>query len=79
MDELIKMHEKDIEELEHLDPVQSETRIMVGNSTEDLSLIEKWLQILENIDSNEDHFPPTKQRMKNIISICYEEILWEKK
>ncbi|GFW61459.1 tigger transposable element-derived protein 1 [Trichonephila clavipes] len=52
MDELIKIHqqERGIEELESLDPVQSD-RVMVGNLTEG-SLIEKGLHILENIDSS---------------------------
>ncbi|GFW53542.1 tigger transposable element-derived protein 1 [Trichonephila clavipes] len=50
--ELNKMHEQDIEE-EVLDPVQSEDKMTVGNWTERFSLVEKWLQILENADSNE--------------------------
>ncbi|GFV47340.1 hypothetical protein TNCV_4829961 [Trichonephila clavipes] len=60
VDELIEMHkqEQDIEELESLDPFQSEDRITVGNLTEELSLIEKGLQILENIHSNEERFFP---------------------
>ncbi|GFX82024.1 hypothetical protein TNCV_2572231 [Trichonephila clavipes] len=57
IDELIEMHEQeqDIEKLESLDPVQSEGRMTVGNSTVGRSLIEKWLQILENTDCNEEH------------------------
>ncbi|GFX31048.1 uncharacterized protein TNCV_2025511 [Trichonephila clavipes] len=43
VDELIEMHvqKQDIEELESLEPVLSEDRMVVGNRTEDLSLIEK--------------------------------------
>lgn len=41
--------EQDIDELEALDPLQSEDRITVGNLTESLSLTKKGLQILENI------------------------------
>ncbi|GFU19325.1 uncharacterized protein TNCV_3032471 [Trichonephila clavipes] len=36
VDELIEMHEQDIEKFESLDPVQSEDRIRVGNLTENL-------------------------------------------
>ncbi|GFU27381.1 hypothetical protein TNCV_3906221 [Trichonephila clavipes] len=46
--------EKDIEELESLDPVQSEDRIKFGNLTEGLSLNDKGLQIFQNMDSNEE-------------------------
>ncbi|GFU75873.1 hypothetical protein TNCV_1653311 [Trichonephila clavipes] len=38
MDELVEMHEQ---ELESLDPVQSEYRMTVGNSTRGLSVVEK--------------------------------------
>ncbi|GFT85964.1 hypothetical protein TNCV_3256041 [Trichonephila clavipes] len=50
MYELIEIHEQeqDTQELKALDPVQSEDRIMVGSLTEDLILIEKEKQILEN-------------------------------
>ncbi|GFU74214.1 hypothetical protein TNCV_4168051 [Trichonephila clavipes] len=43
MDEPIEMHEQgeDIEELESLDPVQSENRMTVGNLIKDLCFIEK--------------------------------------
>ncbi|GFV03215.1 hypothetical protein TNCV_4018121 [Trichonephila clavipes] len=43
IDELIEMHEQeqDIEELESLDPDQSEDRMTVGNLTESVSLIAK--------------------------------------
>ncbi|GFW99182.1 hypothetical protein TNCV_3009501 [Trichonephila clavipes] len=56
VDELIVLHEqeKDIEELESLDPVQSDDRLTVDNLMEGLRLIEKGLQIFENIDSNEE-------------------------
>ncbi|GFU60968.1 hypothetical protein TNCV_3372841 [Trichonephila clavipes] len=37
IDELTEMHEQAIEELESLDPVQSEDRKMVGNLTEGIS------------------------------------------
>ncbi|GFW69963.1 hypothetical protein TNCV_1404161 [Trichonephila clavipes] len=47
IDELIKTLEQDIEKLESLKPIQSEDRMAVRNLTEDLSLIEKRLQILE--------------------------------
>ncbi|GFW74027.1 hypothetical protein TNCV_545511 [Trichonephila clavipes] len=40
IDELIEMHEQDIEELESLDPVQSEDRMTFGNLTEGFNLIE---------------------------------------
>ncbi|GFW52507.1 hypothetical protein TNCV_404351 [Trichonephila clavipes] len=45
IDELTEMPEQehDIEELESLDPVQSEDQMPVGNLTESLSLIEKGL------------------------------------
>ncbi|GFV63971.1 uncharacterized protein TNCV_385461 [Trichonephila clavipes] len=43
INELVKMHEQDFEELEYLDPVQSEDRKTVGNLTENPSLIEKRL------------------------------------
>ncbi|GFU92267.1 hypothetical protein TNCV_1338481 [Trichonephila clavipes] len=36
MDELIAMHEQDIDELESLNPVQLEHRMTVGNLTEGL-------------------------------------------
>ncbi|GFU34786.1 hypothetical protein TNCV_2319821 [Trichonephila clavipes] len=41
IDNLIEMHEQDIEELESLDPVQSEDRMTVGNLTGSLDLVEK--------------------------------------
>ncbi|GFX59521.1 tigger transposable element-derived protein 1 [Trichonephila clavipes] len=44
IDELIELHEQDIEEFESLDPIQSEDRITIGNLTGGLSLIEKRLQ-----------------------------------
>ncbi|GFW97880.1 hypothetical protein TNCV_1426431 [Trichonephila clavipes] len=45
MDELIEMHgqEQDIQELESLDRFQSEDRLMVGNFTESLNLIDNGL------------------------------------
>ncbi|GFV77556.1 hypothetical protein TNCV_1070851 [Trichonephila clavipes] len=55
IDEFLEMHEKEqetIEKLESLDPFQSEKRRAFGNLTEGLSLIEKGLQISENIDSD---------------------------
>ncbi|GFU40666.1 hypothetical protein TNCV_3230461 [Trichonephila clavipes] len=56
-DKFIEMleQEQDIEELEFSDSVQSKDRIMVENFTEGLSLIEKGLQILENMDSKEEY------------------------
>ncbi|GFT85756.1 hypothetical protein TNCV_4027021 [Trichonephila clavipes] len=47
IDEFRDMHEQEpsIEELESLDPVQSEDRMTVGNLTDGLNLIEKGLQI----------------------------------
>ncbi|GFU50421.1 hypothetical protein TNCV_3906311 [Trichonephila clavipes] len=45
--------EQDIEELESLDPVESEDRITIGNLAESLSLTKKGLQILENAYSGE--------------------------
>ncbi|GFY27344.1 tigger transposable element-derived protein 1 [Trichonephila clavipes] len=56
IDELIEMHEQgqNNEEFKALDPVQSEDRITVGNLTESFILIEKGLQVLENVDSNEE-------------------------
>ncbi|GFW40031.1 hypothetical protein TNCV_5117141 [Trichonephila clavipes] len=55
-DELIEMHEKGrgIEELESLDPVQSEG----------LRLVEEVLQIFGNVGSNEEPFPFNKTRNK---------------
>ncbi|GFT12654.1 hypothetical protein TNCV_5094301 [Trichonephila clavipes] len=55
MDELIEMCEQEqgIEELESLDPVQSDDQMVAGNLTEGLSLIDKKLKILENMDSND--------------------------
>ncbi|GFV78139.1 tigger transposable element-derived protein 1 [Trichonephila clavipes] len=47
IDEHKKLHEQDIESL---DPVQSEDRMTVENLTKCLRLIEKGLQISENID-----------------------------
>ncbi|GFU24342.1 hypothetical protein TNCV_942361 [Trichonephila clavipes] len=41
MDELIEMHERNLEELESLDPIQSEDRMTVENLTKGLCLIEK--------------------------------------
>ncbi|GFW32932.1 hypothetical protein TNCV_1774971 [Trichonephila clavipes] len=66
IDELIEMHEQeqDIEELEPSDPLQSEDRMTVENSIEDLSLMEKGLQIFENIDSNDEGIFSTKQGIK---------------
>ncbi|GFW48537.1 tigger transposable element-derived protein 1 [Trichonephila clavipes] len=58
---LIEMHGQDIEELESLDPFQSVDRMAVRNLKENLSLIEKGLQILENADFNEGHIFTTKQ------------------
>ncbi|GFY25323.1 hypothetical protein TNCV_2484431 [Trichonephila clavipes] len=58
MDELMEKH--DIEELESLDPVQSEDRMTVGNLTERLRLIEKVLQILRNTYTNEESISSTK-------------------
>ncbi|XP_023232690.1 tigger transposable element-derived protein 1-like [Centruroides sculpturatus] len=80
IDELIEMceQEQDIEELDSLDPVKSEDRMTVGKLTEGLSVIEKGLQILENIDSNEERISSTKREIKKLLA-CYEEILWEKK
>ncbi|GFW06543.1 tigger transposable element-derived protein 1 [Trichonephila clavipes] len=50
IDEFIEIHEQEqhFEELESLDPVQSEDRMTVGNLTEGLSLIDKELKFLEN-------------------------------
>ncbi|GFV13145.1 hypothetical protein TNCV_4070851 [Trichonephila clavipes] len=39
-DELIEMHEQDIEQLESLEPVRSENRMTIGNLTESLNLNE---------------------------------------
>ncbi|GFW92804.1 hypothetical protein TNCV_1735971 [Trichonephila clavipes] len=49
MDELIQIHEtlQDTEELESLNLVQLEDRMMVGNWTADLSLIEKVYKFLK--------------------------------
>ena len=68
IDELIEMNEQeqDIEELDFLGPVQSEDRMTVGNLTEGLSSIEKGLQILENIDSNEERIFSTKHKIKKL-------------
>ncbi|GFU09170.1 tigger transposable element-derived protein 1 [Trichonephila clavipes] len=76
--ELIEMQEQDIEELESLDLIQSEDRMMIWNWTEDLSLTEKGLQILENIDSNEERIFSTEQGTKKLLA-CYEEILRKEK
>ncbi|GFT28881.1 hypothetical protein TNCV_3585791 [Trichonephila clavipes] len=59
-------------------PVQSEDRMTIGILSEDLSLIEKGLQILENIDFNEDCIFSTKQGIKELLACC-EKILREKK
>ncbi|GFS94535.1 tigger transposable element-derived protein 1 [Trichonephila clavipes] len=64
IDELIEMHEQNIEELESLDPVQSEDRMMIGYLTGGLNLIEEGLQILETKDSNDERIFSTKQRIK---------------
>ncbi|GFU88382.1 tigger transposable element-derived protein 1, partial [Trichonephila clavipes] len=81
IDQFIDVHEQeqDIEELESLDPVQTENRMTVGNSTEGLSLIEKGLQILENTYSNEDRIFSTKEGIKIKLLVCDDEILDEKK
>ncbi|GFU54690.1 tigger transposable element-derived protein 1 [Trichonephila clavipes] len=71
MDDLIEMHEQDIE---FLDPVQSVDRMTIGNLSEALSLIGKGLQILENINFNEERIFSTKPGIKKILA-CYEEIL----
>ncbi|GFW60988.1 hypothetical protein TNCV_4871981 [Trichonephila clavipes] len=49
IDEIIQMHEQDIEKLGVLDPFQSKDRMTFGNLKEGLSLIKKGLQILKNI------------------------------
>ncbi|GFV29620.1 hypothetical protein TNCV_329861 [Trichonephila clavipes] len=67
--------EQDIEELVSLDPVYLEDQMIVGNLIEGFSLTEKGLQILENIDSNDEHIFPTKQGIKKLLAY-YEEILW---
>ncbi|GFT12763.1 hypothetical protein TNCV_5095101 [Trichonephila clavipes] len=61
--------EQDNEQLESLDPLQSEDRLTVGNLTEGLSSIEKGLQILENVGSNEEHIFSTKRGIQKILSI----------
>ncbi|GFX22702.1 uncharacterized protein TNCV_2994351 [Trichonephila clavipes] len=63
MEDLTELHEQeqDIEELESLDPVQSENRITIGNLTEGLSLVEKRLSILENTQSNKYFFQQNKE------------------
>ncbi|GFX68173.1 tigger transposable element-derived protein 1 [Trichonephila clavipes] len=79
LDKLIEMHEKeqDIEQLESLDPVQSD-RMTVGNLTEGLCLIEKGLQIIENAYSSEGACFFNKTRSKKKLA-CYKEILREGK
>ncbi|GFW14094.1 hypothetical protein TNCV_3546831 [Trichonephila clavipes] len=67
IDELIEMDEKEqnIKELESEYSVQLEVGMTMVNLTEDLSLIEKGLQILENTYSNEEHSFSTQQGIKN--------------
>ncbi|GFV11732.1 hypothetical protein TNCV_977211 [Trichonephila clavipes] len=64
------MHEQeqDIEELESSAPVQSEDRMTAGNLTDELSLIEKELQILKNIDLNDERIFSTKQAAKKEVT-----------
>ncbi|GFU66215.1 hypothetical protein TNCV_4029051 [Trichonephila clavipes] len=52
--ELKVKQEQDIEELESLDPFESEDRITIGNLAKSLSLIKKGLQNLENAYSGEE-------------------------
>ncbi|CAH0719439.1 unnamed protein product, partial [Brenthis ino] len=80
IDELIEMreHDQDIEQTDSLDPVESENQMTISNLTEGLSTIEKGLQILEKIDSNEERVSTTKREIKKLLA-CYEEILREKK
>ncbi|GFV24597.1 hypothetical protein TNCV_1914581 [Trichonephila clavipes] len=71
INELIEIHEtkQDVEELEALDPVQTEDRMTVGSLTEGLLFIEKELQNLEIIDSNEEIIYFSKTRNEEIISM----------
>ncbi|GFT72913.1 hypothetical protein TNCV_1976351 [Trichonephila clavipes] len=63
IDELTQMHEQkqDIEEVFSLDPIQLEAQMMVGNSTEGLSLIEKRIiNFREYKLENDEHIFSTK-------------------
>ncbi|GFW11944.1 hypothetical protein TNCV_4530101 [Trichonephila clavipes] len=55
------MQEQDIEELESLNPIQSE-----DGMTEGLSSVEKELQILKNIDPSEERIISTKQGLRGV-------------
>ncbi|GFW85420.1 tigger transposable element-derived protein 1 [Trichonephila clavipes] len=81
MDLLLDMHKQQhvIEELESLYPVQSEDRMMVGNLTEGLNIIEKGLQILENVESNEEHIFSTKKGIKKLLAYYTRKFCWRKK
>ncbi|GFV58546.1 hypothetical protein TNCV_2915351 [Trichonephila clavipes] len=59
--QLIEVHKQDIEELESKVPVQLEDRMMIGNLTEDLKLIEKGLQVLKNVNYNDEHKDKTQR------------------
>ncbi|CAH2016354.1 unnamed protein product [Acanthoscelides obtectus] len=80
IDEVIEMrkYEQDIEQTDSLDPVESVNQMTIANLTEGLNSIEKGLQILEKIDSNEERVSTTKRGIKKLL-VCYEEILREKK
>lgn len=80
IDEVIEMrkYEQDIDQTDSLDPVESVNQMTIANLTEGLNSIEKGLQILEKIDSNEERISTTKRGIKNLL-VCYEEILREKK
>ncbi|GFV95072.1 transposase [Trichonephila clavipes] len=78
IDEFIEMHEQEqnIEELESIDSVQSKDRMTISNLTEGLSLIEKGLQILENMFSNEESIFSIKQETATKKALaCYVDIL----
>lgn len=73
------MKKQDIEELETLDPIQSEDRTArrLGCDTE--PHLNWWLQTAENIDSNRTGNILLSQNKELKILPCNEEILWENK
>lgn len=68
VDELIEMREQNLEEPDSFDPVQPKDQMMVANLTEGISSVEKVLQILENIDSNEERVSTTKPGIKKSLA-----------
>ncbi|KAJ8942380.1 hypothetical protein NQ318_011727 [Aromia moschata] len=78
LDDLIDMRQQNAMEDEDSEPVAQEKQMPIAKLTESLDFIESGIQILEEIDSNEEHVMTARQNIQRSIA-CYAEILREKK